>query len=146
MLNVRLATAEDMPFLLEQGEQFIDYIPQRLKFDPMYITDILTGIMEKGIILVAVEDDQPIGGIGGMPVKCVFDSNHITMTELFLWVNPEHRKGSAMIRLIKMFEADAKSLGADAVALCHTNSTPSLGKIYERYGYSLAESTYYKEV
>jgi len=146
MLSVRLATAEDMPYMLEQAEQFVDYIPQHLTFDPMYMQDILTGMMELGIVLLAVEDDKPIGGIGGMPVKCVFDSNHTTMAELFLWIDPNHRKGSAMIRLIKTFEADAKSFGADTVTLCHTNATPGLGKIYERYGFSLAESTYSKEV
>jgi hypothetical protein len=142
MIEVRDATAEDLPYMLEQGEQFYKYHPADIKFKAAYVANLFLDMIECGTVLIAEEDGIKKGGIGGLMVPNFFDPDYITLTEMFLWIEKRHRKSRAMISLIKEFTKRGEV--ANTVALCHTNLTPSLGRVYTRYGYELMETTYIK--
>ena len=143
MIKVRDAIESDLPYMLEQAKEFYDYYPVPIKYDPAHMANLLLDMMESGIVLVAEEDGQVLGGIGGIMGGNIYDPTYITLTEMYLWVAKASRKGRAMHHLIKEFTKRGEV--ADAVVLCYTKLTPSLGRIYERYGYELMETSHVKE-
>jgi len=143
MIVVREFKNGDMPWMLEQAKQFFKYHPHDLKFDPVHVLKLLMGLRDTGILLIAERDGVKLGAIGGLYNPNVFDPNFVILTELFLWVDKQHRKTRAVHHLIKAFKE--RRSHADSVALCHTSLTPSMGRLYERNGLRLLESTYTQE-
>src|SRR5688500_16735022 len=90
---LRLAVLEDIPTLLNFARNFhrSSYY-KSMKFDRIkgekFLRHIISGSTMDGVVLVALQDDKPIGFLVGMANEPVFSSAKIA-TELGWWIEPE---------------------------------------------------------
>jgi GNAT superfamily N-acetyltransferase len=90
------------------------------------------------------KDGQLVGGIGGI-VMADLTTGDMAASELFWYVDPEHRGGSWSVRLIKEFRAWGKSIGATRFRMVHMlmktehPSEVKLHALYEHLGLRAVE-------
>jgi|TARA_R100000654_G_scaffold75061_1_gene111093 N-acetylglutamate synthase-like GNAT family acetyltransferase len=66
-------------------------------------------VIHKGVVFVAMKENVLLGSIGGMVVSDWWAENNY-LSDLWLYVSPDHRKSSAGVMLIKNF----KKVGNDS--------------------------------
>jgi GNAT superfamily N-acetyltransferase len=97
----------------------------------------------KGIVILYIMNDKPVGLIGGLTSEMIF-SHDLVASELFWWVDPNFRSRKAL-SLKEAFEYWARRVGAKYVAM---GALPSQGekvaRFYERTGYKNLENSYLK--
>ena len=88
------------------------------------------------VCLIAHKDDHVIGMIGGYIVPFFFSEDRVAI-DLFLYVDKEHRGGTAAPRLVKAFEQWAKKTGAIRVVLGATTGvdTERTLAMYRKFDY-----------
>ena len=145
-LNIRSATVDDIPSMLEPAEAFLEYHPLSLTFDKEYMEDQLKELIARGVILIASENSKDIGWMGGIIAPIPFSLNDTSLVEMFWWVDPKHRESSAGINLLREFEEVAKQAGVTKVTMTATSKTPRLYKIYEKLDYVEVERSFCKEI
>lgn len=150
--HVRLATLEDIPVLLGFAKEFHRSSPYRsIAFD---YGKTLTGfkqIIEGGglnsIVLVAHEDQTPVGMVVAVAERPAFSSELITM-ELAWFITEKHRKSRKGLVLFKAYEDWAKRIGAKIVQTAYLigpgQSDPDA--FYVNQGYTPVEKSYMKKV
>jgi hypothetical protein len=145
MMEVRKASAFDMPFLLEMLRAYREATP--LEFlaeadDAAYVTIMLSELIAgKGLILVAVDD----GGICGMLIAgigpSIWSPKHLLMKEFAYWVNEESRYTSAGLRLLAAYKAYGEALKAEGrianFLISKMVNSPDLK--FDRYGFQKLE-------
>ena len=143
MITVRRATEEDAPWMLLQAKEFFKYHPAGITYEPVHVMNVILDFIDDGVTFVAEQDGVRLGAIGGAVLPNIFDPTYTVLTEHYLWVEKKYRKTRAMHHLIKAFTEAGE--GVSAIALGYTLRSPSLGRVYERYGYKMMESTCIKE-
>ena len=100
---------------------------------------------DAAILLVAEVDGRVVGMAAGMAYQAYFNAAQLMGSELFWFVEPEHRGrfGTAMLTAM---EARAKALGCVSWIM---GSVPSqkpeaIARLYARRGYRPAETTFIK--
>ena len=95
-------------------------------------------LLEHGGLFVAISDEQIIGFFAGFVMEH-FLSNQTFASDAGVYVLPEHRGGSAFVRLVKAFEAWARERGASEIHLgTSTGVQPEKTvRMYERLGYTM---------
>lgn len=137
---IRDATLNDAPDLLRMGELMHHESPRFNKFT--FDLDKTRKLIEflvtnsNGIVIVAERDGKLIGMLGGM-VSEHFFSRDTYACDFVVFIDPEHRGGSTVIRMIKLFEQRAKDLGAKEVSLGISTevNTERTANLYEKLGY-----------
>jgi GNAT superfamily N-acetyltransferase len=141
---IREATEDDIARLVEMGERFITetvYRERGVPINPSALarTMALLILGDRGQVFVLERDGLLVGGIG-----LLWFENPLTgepsVSELFWWVEPEHR-GSGL-RLLKRGEQWAREIGAEKLHMIAP--TPAISQLYERLGYGYLEATYHK--
>lgn len=152
MCRIRPATREDLPALIEMGRQLHDESPryQGMEFKPAKLErlfDSLQGTLlaQPGCVFVAERGDYIIGMTVGIIAERWF-SDELYLTDLTMFVRPEHRGGSAFPKLVRALEGWAASEKITEIALgvsteIHAQET---SRMYERLGYRLAGYTMVK--
>ena len=142
---IRLATVHDIPQIVAMGERFVDETSYRVHLtkNPTQMADLAARLIcgPEGLLLVAERGDTLIGMIGFYLFHHVF-SGELTATDVFWWVNPEHR--GIGVRLLRAAERWALTHGA--VVLQMVAPTDHVGAFYERLGYHKVEAAYQKRV
>lgn len=147
MDRVRRATSDDLPRLLEMGARFARETVYRdhLQADPARIKalaeQLVAGVAGQGSAVWVAQD--PAGGIVGMIGMFVYEhplSGERIASEVFWWVDPEHRRGGHALRLLESAEKWAR--WSNATTLYMIAPTPDVARIYERRGYAQLETTY----
>jgi RimJ/RimL family protein N-acetyltransferase len=137
---IREATLKDVIAMLDMASLMQQESPKfsHNSFDAVKASGLFTTLVVKdnGIAFIAEKDGQPVGMIGGMVVEQFF-SHDLYACDFGVYLKPEHRGGSAVIKMIKAFEQRAIELGAKEISLgisteVHAERTASL---YERLGY-----------
>lgn len=154
MATVRRATDADLEAMVAMGQALHDESPryQGMAFSPeklrrlwqMLQGTLLTG--EPGCVFIAEQDGQVIGLTVGLIAERWFCDERY-LTDLTMYVKPEHRGGSAFARMVRALEAWAVEQGIDWMALgvsteIHAERTV---RAYERMGYRLAGYTMVKQ-
>lgn len=149
-IQIREAVDGDVPAIIEMGRSFFDASGYSgiIAFDAKTAkTAIETIIIDKhAIILVAEIHEQLIGMVAAILHPFYFNINHLTGQELVWWIEPEHRTGTAGIRLIKAIEQWAKSNGAKTFSMISLANNRRVEQIYERRGYLPSENTFIKSL
>lgn len=144
---IREATIEDIPDIVAMGRQFIstshyaDLIPVRPDILAQTVYRMIQS--DESAIFVA---DHAEAGLVGMAGICSYRhplTQDLFATELFLWVNPDHR-GRAGLELIREAEAWAEWRGAAALQLIAP--TPNVEQLYGRLGYTKVETSYMRRL
>ncbi len=142
-MTIREAVIADVPRIVEMGQTFLAASPYRafMEENPAQFAALATQCIEdpEGVVFLAEMGEMVVG----MIVLVLFVhplSAQRTAGELCWWVEPAAR--GAGLRLLTA--AEAWALGHGAGHLQMVAPTPQVAKIYERFGYQLAEIAYVK--
>lgn len=111
------------------------------------IDSFLNGDRNQRIVILALEDDQPIGMIAGVTSEMLFSRDKIA-SEMMWWIEPEHRGSRAALQLLDAYEFWAKKVGAKVVQLSSvdTEHADRLDRLYKKRGYYLVERGYIRGI
>lgn len=142
---IREASLTDVPRLLEMAEHFIssDLYRAVIAFEREPLTRLLMRLITEpeGMLWVDVVAMQVVGAIGVL----IFDhpmSGERAVTELFWWVEPDHRGHG--IRLWRQAEQWARDQAAQQMLMIAP--TDAVGTLYERQGYQRVETSYMRRL
>jgi N-acetylglutamate synthase-like GNAT family acetyltransferase len=147
---IRKATKFDINILVPMIKQYAEEAPIELfknetYQDHKYVAQLLYEIIAvQGFILV----DQEINGfLIAVIVPNIWCPKVIELKELAWWVKPEYRKTTLGGKLWLQFNDEGnKMLDNNRVQIiCTTTMSSSPALNYEKRGYKLLESTYFKE-
>lgn len=147
---IRKATQEDVPAIVEMVGHFMaakvgDTIyGQVLTFRPKKVEQLARAVIERGLLLVAVVDNQVVGMLAGFPLEDVVAGTPM-FDELVWWVEPAHRNGSIGPRLVAQAEKWARQKGLRLFKMVAPAGS-GVGDYYEKMGYEAVESSYVKRL
>lgn len=138
---IREATPADTPRLVEMGERFLTetIYRGRVTVNPAQMAATVT-LMRGGEVgkIFVLEINGAVVGMIGLLIFIHPIAGETTVSEVFWWVEPEHRGGG--LRLLKRAEQWARTQGA--VKLMMIAPTAEVGQLYLRLGYEPLETTY----
>lgn len=146
----RRAGQDDLPWLMGVYEKFYPLTRSAIPSMPEKFREFLGASMEVGAIhiFIAENNKDRVGAIGVVLVPAVFNTNHVVCSELFFWVDDDHRGTGVGHELLGQAESFASESGATVMNMVALqNSMPkSVGRMYESRGYRLIERLYEKEL
>lgn len=152
MVEVRPAELADVPAVLGLARRMHAESPRYRgrNFDESKVERTLQAVMTgalPGGALVAVSGGTVVGMIAGFVVEQFFGPDK-TASDFALYVAPEHRGGSAGVRLVKTFEKLVRALGALDLTLGISAEIDAerVAGLYERLGYRRSGFTLVKEL
>lgn len=92
------------------------------------------------LVLAAIEDDQIAGVLIAIKVQSLFSKDYQTQ-ELAFYVKPEFRKSTTAKDLLSFYDKWSKHVADISCLVCIDDR---VGKIYQRQGYTKAETAYYR--
>lgn len=144
---IRPATVADIPRIVEMGRQFIADTSYRggIADNPDRLARTAARLIEgdDSALFVADTGAAVVGMIGVYTYTHPY-SDELFATELFWWMDPEHR--GAGLRLLKHAEAWARWRGATALQVVAPRSNDRLGVLYERLGFTRVETHYQRDL
>lgn len=146
--RIREATQEDLFELLMLAYEFSKEGPDHLKpFEKDLVEERLTNAIdnEDYVVLVLDVNGSLEGGLVGVCVAPWMMSEKFAV-ELAWFVRKSARDGRGAIKMVKAYEAWAKSKGITKVFMSDLTKLQGLEKLYNRLGYSLSETSYIKEI
>jgi len=149
---IRQATIEDLPSLIEMGRALHAESPRYrgMAFSEaklIRLFDDLHGTLlsKPGVCFVAERDGYVIGMTVGI-IAARWFSEELFLSELTMYVKPEHRGGTAFRRLVDAMEqwAALEKVGPPVFGVSTDVHPERTVKAYERMGYQLAGYTMVK--
>lgn len=149
MASVRQAVAADFQTLVVMGNDMQRESPRfkRLGYNHVKVLNLFKQLTdsENGLVLVAETEGIAVGMLLGF-VTPQFFSDTLTASELVVYVTPEARGGTTVVKMIRAFEGWAYERGA--VEICLGVSTEldasRTAALYERLGYDRSGVTLIK--
>ena len=144
---IRELTIKEVPLLIECAKSFWEEgrIPGRFNAD--CFVKGWTAFLEQriGVILVAEEQGEIVGGIGGSLFPD-FNTGDLTATEMFWYLMPGHRGQG--LRLLREFERAMRERGGKRIWMVHLMAVNAerMAEYYARNGYALSEQFFVKEL
>lgn len=89
---------------------------RRLEFSPERVREMVVMVMQNGFAVVAVKDGRIIGLMAGSLVQPAF-SRDLMACDFLLYILPQHRGGTAAIRLINAYVRWARQGGAKMITV-----------------------------
>lgn len=139
----RLATLADVPAIVLMGLRFIQETSYRdqIAQNPAAMAAIVTRLVDTDIgDVCVVEKDGALVGMLGMFVWQHPISDERIASEMFWWVEPEHRGGRAGMQMLRWAEDWAAAQHAQRVLMIAP--TDAVAHVYERRRYTKVETTY----
>lgn len=147
-MTIRDAVIEDIPFIVKEGIKFLQYHPSKIErdIDVDHLCTLAEQLITSHVLLIAEQDNIPIGMIGGLITPNIYNLNYIGLQEMFWWVVEDKRTSTTAFKLYKAFEERAKELEVDFISMVTTVYTPTLEKYYKKQGLRPVESSFIKEL
>lgn len=110
-------------------------------------SNVISGNKLNAIVLVAVDDDKPIGMVAAVADSPVFSEDKIA-TELCWFIHKPYRKSKKAFVLFKAYEEWAKRIGCRFIqsGFLLGSSQANLEEYYLRQGYKPVEMSYMKRI
>jgi len=105
---------------------------------------LMESMVDSELLIVAFNDGQVIGGIGGSIAPMFLNHAHSMAFEMFWWVDEEYR-GRLGLRLLNAFEKRVRELGCSYLMMM-TLSKNDVSALYERLGFQQYETGYVKRL
>lgn len=136
---IRTATHEDIPRLIELGEQMhVESRFARLPFDRDKVQALFAHLIESpdGLLLVADADGVLVGGFAGYVVEHYFARTKVA-SDFGLFIEPASRGGMTAPRLLKAYIEWAKAQGAVMIQAGITTGVhvEQTTRLYEKLGF-----------
>jgi Acetyltransferase (GNAT) family len=119
-MNIRPATAEDLPALVFIGRMMRDESPRfrEMDFDDDTLSATLRQVLDAptGLLLVAERDGEIVGGVAAVLIPSWFGRD-LTSCDLALFIRQDRRGGIAAVKLLERYASWAKARKAKPVLL-----------------------------
>lgn len=155
MITVRRAAAADIPWLVGELRAFSAFFGSARSVFPgddaaaRWLAEMLAAVpsSDPGYhpFFLAEKDGEPVGFIAGLLGPHFFNPAIVTLTELFWWVSPAHRRSMAGGVLFKEFESFGRAY-ADWIVFSLESTSPVNPDLLTRRGYTAREASYLFEV
>lgn len=143
---VRLATAEDVPAIVDMGASFHAFSGERVPYCRESAEISARAVMGMGFILIAEDNGHAVGMIGIAITPLFFNFAEMMAQELMWWVDEDSRGTGAALRLIRAAEIEAAQRGVCRLHMLRLANSPAhLANLYDRLGYSVGEVAHVKE-
>lgn len=148
-IEIRPATAEDVPRLAEMGRGFFAFsaFGDFAEYDPVSAGRNIEAMRTSGCVFVAADGDEIVGALLGVISPLWFDDSARIASELAWWVNASHRHTPAGLRLYAAFEDWAGDHGATAIVMSDLvvrGGEMPAARLFERLGYTTIERSHIK--
>lgn len=138
---IREASADDLDAIVAMGQRFLSESSYkgRISENPAQMRVIAERLIDspEGALWVSESGNGLTGMIGVFIFRHPM-SDDVCATELFWWVEPEHRGQG--LRLLRAAERWAKAQGARVLQMIAP--TPQVGRVYTALGYDHIEASY----
>lgn len=154
-VEIRRVVEADFETIVEMGRAMHDEAPEYANrdFSEEKVRRMLKSMCGTLLVphpacaLVAVDEGKIIGMMGGLAVEHFFGHDKIA-SDYVLYVRPEHRRGTAAVRLVRAFEKWAVEQGVVSI---HPGVTTGVANervrdLYARLGYEPNGYTLIKRV
>ena len=144
---IRDATEEDFGLILDMCAEFWKHTLYDEPFDYEHTLTMVKMAFDHGLLSV-VDIDGPKGFLAAIRAPLLASKEAQHAVELAYWINPDHRKGTAALKLMKHIESKAKLAGVKYFNfISMESSNPRLAeKIYSKMGYSKSETSFTKVI
>ena len=149
---IREMTIEDVPRVAEMAKDFHQYAiaDKGLEFSPSDFVRYSTFLMESSIanILILEIEEKVIGTIAGIISPWFMNFSQLILTELWWWVDPEHRKGKIAFELLDALTEWGKYCGATRMTMVSIGADREeiIKRYYKRKGFIYMETHFVKEI
>lgn len=144
---IRFAVEHDIARLVEMGKRFhaSSIYADKIGFDGDTVAQSLRSFISSDIavVMVAQKFGNVVGAIGGV-IGPHFVAGGKAASELFWWVEPEHR--GIGLSLLTAYEHEVSSRGASYSGMICPFGSGAVEKIYAKSGYQPMETIFYKEM
>lgn len=139
---IRKADMRDIPRLIEMGLRFIRETgySKHVEENPEQMRKTLDVLIPKGLVLVA-DENGVVGMIGFLAYEHPLSGEKVA-SELFWWVDPEHRGHGK--ELMRAAEEAARHAGARKMQMIAP--TEGVEVLYRRMGYTRLEAAYQRSL
>ena len=148
-MSIRFATPEDVPMLVESGRVYHEesrfkryrYNPEKLRINLLNLVENTTGTHCFFVADNAAR--EPYALLIGCMESYFFSDEPVAQSILF-WVHPEHRGGSAAVKLMQAFRKWAMNRNAFEVAI-GVNSAVHIDKadqFFRKLGFQITGGNY----
>lgn len=144
MIEVRKSKIEDTESIIELLMNFKtenNFSPQLCFADPDYQRLLITRLIQYHVLVVATKDDKIIGAIAGYLHPHIFDPKIKVCSELFWFVEKEHRPSKASLELISLYKEFAGEY-SNLIYMNILTSTNIKEKSLLRRGFKKLETVY----
>ncbi len=147
MSVIRAALSSDIAWMSEQLKEFARVYDTLANLLPPTneLKTRLEALIAEHPVLVAEVDGKSVGFIAGLLLPHFLNSLVVQLTELFWWVEEEHR-ASVGGWLLEEFVARGRELGAHMVTVSLIAGSEHLSVALEAFGFHLHESNYLMEL
>jgi hypothetical protein len=147
---IRDATEADHDAIVVMYRQFMAFTPYAdvLTANDEEISATIRHFIAHAKVFVSDTDGTVSGLLVAVLSPAWYAPRHTIATELAWWVAPEHRKGTAAIRLIQAFEQWAKDSGASMVGMSNLEVGDGgvVSSMLARMNYQVSEKTHVKRI
>jgi len=147
-LKIRQGDTDDILSLIDLGRAMHEESPRfkDMDYDEEKLLNLGVNLAEQGGIFLAEKNGKPVGMVLGMVTEHFF-GHDLMATDLAVYVHPDHRGGTLVVRLIKKFEAWAFSMGAKIVSMGVSTEVDAerTSQLYKRLGYRMTGCLAVKE-
>lgn len=140
---IRHLTKVELPLCVPHGFSFHQEFNLPGKFVPEVFLRNWNHFYDEGFgtVISLWREQELVGGLGGILSHDLFDDRRVA-TEIFWFVAPAHRRGSAGIRLLKTYERWAFTQGAVETRMLYLvggEQDERLAQLYQKLGYHQVE-------
>lgn len=146
-MNIRPATPDDIPRIIAMGRKFWAQTAHRdIVYCPDSIAESAVEMMAAGLLIVAELDGYVIGAIGALAAPLYANRAVLVASELYWYVEDEHRDSGAGKLLLQAMEDAARAAGVHTFGMMALEAVEpeKAAAIYKRLGYQPTERTFSK--
>lgn len=145
MYSIKIAELADIKWICEVAatKMLVEELnkPQYVDLDRIKEL-VFAGIGSKSMWIV-LKNGLPVGALGALPVPNIFNPRLACLTEIFWWVDKEHRNGKAGLLLLNAFSDEADKYDEATMSLLTTSRVVEQSLV--KRGFSLREYGFHKE-
>jgi hypothetical protein len=97
------------------------------------------------LVLEETATSKIVGVLAGLAMPSFYTEAKIGIEQVW-WVDPKHRGARKALLMPLVFEEWCKMQGCSSVALSSVEGSTDVSRIYKKWGYTLTEQTYQKEL
>jgi RimJ/RimL family protein N-acetyltransferase len=148
VVNIRRAEMSDLDWMMVELEKFAAFLDSDRSVwcdDTEYTLGVVRDLIDKHLIFIAEKEETKMGFIIGLITAHWFNPEIRQLSELAWWVQEEHRRSSAGLKLLNALVKWGEE-NCDWVTCSLEANSPVNDDCLIKRGFKKFETTYLKEV